>query len=93
MKTHPSAFFSRLAELSSSKHDADRLLDSLKDARRDFRLVPFRRAINHPDFGTGAPEIVAHLLEARTIKETSHRYEANNPFFVLVRKTRCRIVT
>ena len=50
-------FLSLLLELARGKHDADRLLHALEDAGRHVRLMAFRRAIDHPDLGTGAPQI------------------------------------
>ena len=49
--------------------DADRLLHSLKDARRGLRLVPLWRAVNDPDIRATRPEVGSHLLEARSVEE------------------------
>ena len=54
------------------EHNADGLLHALKNAGVDFRLMPFGRTIDDPDIMTGAPQVVAHLLESRTVEEPGH---------------------
>src|SRR5207244_3886436 len=62
-----------------SEHDADWLLYSFKNPRVDPGLVPLWRAVDYPNLVGGATEIIAHLLEAGSIEEASHRDKAHNP--------------
>ena len=79
VKPHLRGLIVALIELAGRKHDANRLLHALKYTRRDLRLMPFRRAIDDPNFGARATQIVAHLLESGAVEEAGHRNEATMP--------------
>src|ERR1700730_17372158 len=53
---------------SGRKDDAHRLLNTLKDTRRHIRLMAFGGAIDHTDLAALAAQVLAHLLESRTIQ-------------------------
>src|SRR5258708_839502 len=84
MKPHPCGLVAALVELACRKGDANWLLHTLKNARRHIRLMSFWRAVNDPDFGTSAAQIVAHFLEARTVEEAGDADEADDAFLVFV---------
>src|SRR5207253_527013 len=84
MKPYSRRLVTALAELARSKGNADWLLHALKDARRHLGLMSFRRAVDDPYFGTGASQIIAHLLEARAIEKSGDRDEADDTLLVLV---------
>ena len=52
------------------KHDANRLLNALEDARVDLGLMTFGGAVNDPDRIRRAAERIPHLLERRPVEET-----------------------
>jgi hypothetical protein len=55
------------------------VLDTLKDTGSDFRLMTFRRAIDHPNFIALAPQLLTHLLEARSIQKAGYGNIAYDP--------------
>ena len=81
-RTRAGTLGSLLRELARSQHDAHRLLHALEDARRHLRLVALGRAVDHPDVGAGAPQIVAHLLETRPVEESRDGDEADDALLV-----------
>jgi hypothetical protein len=60
------------------EYDAQGLLDTLKDARVDLRLMPFWRAVNDPNIVAHLAQILPHLLKAWTVEKPCHRDEAND---------------
>src|SRR5690242_1297804 len=89
MEAHACRFFGALVQLAGGKRDANRLLNGLENPGRHVWLMSLRRAVDHPDFGTGATQIVTHLLEAGTVEESRHADEADDAFLVLIREA-CR---
>jgi len=55
--------------------------------------MPFRRAVDDPNLGASAPQIVAHLLEAGAVKKTGDSNETDDAFFVLVGQTRRSVIS
>ena len=92
LELHSRRLFVALAELACREDDADRLLHSLEDARRHVWLVALGRAIDHPDFRAGAPQVIAHFFETRTVEKPGDRNETDDAFLVLVRVAGCRVV-
>ena len=62
----------------AAKHDADRLLHALEDARRHVGLVALGRAVDDPDTVGRAAQVVAHLLEAGAVEEAGDGDEADD---------------
>src|SRR5579872_1978835 len=75
---HRSRRIRRLLLRPCCQHDADRLLHGLEDARWHVGLMTLRRAIDHPDSVSLAPQIVAHTLESRTVEEARDRDETDD---------------
>src|SRR5688572_18620986 len=51
--------------------------------------MPFWRAVDNPDIGAIAPEIIAHLLKPRPIQECRRSDETNDAGAVSIQLSRC----
>src|ERR1043166_1152503 len=66
------------------ENDADRLLDALKYARIDLRLISFRGAIDYPNVVAFLPKVIAHALKTEPTQKPS-RCNKTHDAFAMVR--------